>query len=54
MTYDCCCHEDCGCGLEAEDAVEMLELKKKMLQVKIKSIDRQIGQLKERETEGGN
>jgi hypothetical protein len=54
MTYKCGCHEECGCDVEAEDEVQMLELTKKMLQVRIKSIDRRIDQLKERETEAGD
>jgi len=54
MMHGCGCHEECGCGLEAEDEVQMLELTKKMLQVRIKSIDREIGQLKEHETEAGS
>jgi len=54
MTYKCGCHEECGCDVEAEDEVQMLELTKKMLQVRIKSIDRKIYQLKERETEAGD
>ncbi|WP_158301479.1 hypothetical protein [Methanocella paludicola] len=54
MIQNCGCHEECCCGMEAEDEVQMLELKKKMLQVRVKAIDRKIVQLKENEKEAGS
>jgi hypothetical protein len=54
MTHGCGCHEECGCEVKAEDEIEMLELTRQMLQARIRSIDRRIGRLKERETEAGS
>jgi hypothetical protein len=51
---DCGCHEGCSWAMNIEGSIEMLELEKKMLHVRLKSIDKKIAMLKERETEAGN
>ncbi len=48
-----CCHEGCGYGVDDEDKIRILEQTKKILQIRVESIDHRISQLKTQETQAG-